>query len=201
MALDWGFLAGCKQKAAEAIKEGKTEEALGYLEEVHEQFRLMHDSLINWVSASYGKLAEAYGEEWLVNFTREVFFEEWGPVFEKFKEMTPEERLKTMLAAFRANYHEFGVEEDDEKYIVKITGCGNGGRLVRDGIAKRQNAVTKKACPWSFNRVGFPYYCMHANDFMALWDKFGVKIKILWGRQYDDEGKKIDDPCTYHIYK
>lgn len=201
MVLDWDYLTSFKEKTAKAIKEEKTEEALKHLGEVNEQFRRMHDFLVNWVSACYGKLAEAYGEEWLVPFNREVFYEQYGPRFESFKDMTPEQRLKAQLDGFRCNYHEFEVEEDDEKYIVKITGCNNGGRLIRDGIAKRQNAVTKKAYPWSFDRVGFPYYCIHANHFMELWDKFGVKIKILWGRQYDDGGNKIDEPCIYYIYK
>lgn len=201
MALDMEFLAGCKEKAAKAIKEGKIEEALKHLEEVDGQFRRMHDLLINWVSACYGKLAEAYGEEWLVPFNREFFFEQFDSRFKPFKDMTPQQRLKAMLDGFRSNYHEFEVEEDDEKYIVKITGCGNGGRLVKEGIAKRQNAVTKEPHPWSFNRIGFPYYCIHANDFMALWDKYGVRIKILWGKQYDDEGNKIEEPCIYYIYK
>ncbi len=156
MALDMKFLAGCKEKAAKAIKEGKIEEALKHLEEVDGQFRRMHDLLINWVSACYGKLAEAYGEEWLVPFNRKFFFEQFDSRFNPFKDMTPKQRLKAMLDGFRSNYHEFEVEEDDEKYIVKITGCSNGGRLVKEGIAKRQSAVTKEPHPWSFNRIGFP---------------------------------------------
>jgi len=201
MTLDREFLAGCKERAARAIKEGKTEEALKQLDVVNEQFRRMHDFLINWVSACYGKLAEAYGEEWLVSFNRKFFFEEYDSRFKPFKDMTPQERLKAMLDGFRSNYHEFEVEEDDEKYIVKITGCSNGGRLLRDSIAKRQNAVTREAHPWSFGRIGFPYYCIHANHFMEIWDKYGIKMKIAWGKQYDDQGNKIDEPCIYYIYK
>ena len=110
MALDWEFLAGCKEKAAKAIEEGNKEEALKQLDIVNEQFRRMHDFLINWVSACYGKLAEAHGEEWLVNFNREFIFEQYGDRFENFKNMTPEERLKAQLDGFRLNYHEFEVE-------------------------------------------------------------------------------------------
>jgi hypothetical protein len=201
MALDWELMAGAKDRAAKAIKEGKTEEALKYVEELSEQGHGLHNLLIDWVSASYGKLAEFKGEEWLVDFTRKFISDETGALFEAWGKMTPQEALKGWLALYRACYHEFDVEEDDEKYIIKIHGCGNAGRLMKEGIAKSQNAVTTKPHPWSFNRVGFPYYCIHVNPFMELADKYGFKMKVSWGQQYDDKGNKINDPCVYHIYK
>ncbi len=68
-------------------------------------------------------------------------------------------------------------------------------------MAKRQNAITKKAYPWSFNRIGFPYYCAHATFFNELWKDLGITAQLQWGRQYDDQGNKIDEPCKYIIYK
>jgi len=59
----------------------------------------------------------------------------------------------------------------------------------------------KKAYPWSFNRVGFPYYCAHAYFLNELFKELGLKIKIEYGRQYDDKGNKIDEPCKYIVYK
>jgi hypothetical protein len=76
-----------------------------------------------------------------------------------------------------------------------------GGRLVRDGIAKRQGAITKKAYPWSFNRVGLPYYCAHAYFLNELFKELGIHVKIEYGRQYDDQGNKINEPCNYYVYK
>ena len=72
MDLGWEVLASSKNKAAKAIREGKIEEALEQLELVNEQFRHVHDFAIDWISACYGKLAEAYGEDWLVKFNREI---------------------------------------------------------------------------------------------------------------------------------
>ncbi|UCB49489.1 MAG: hypothetical protein JSW56_00870 [Deltaproteobacteria bacterium] len=68
-------------------------------------------------------------------------------------------------------------------------------------MAKRQNPITKKAYPWSFNRIGFPYYCAHATFFNELWKDLGITAQLQWGRQYDDQGNKIDEPCKYIIYK
>jgi hypothetical protein len=101
----------------------------------------------------------------------------------------------------RAHYSEFHAEEDDEKSVAAVTGCGAGGRLIKDGIAKRQGATTKKAYPWSFNRVGFPYYCSRGYFLNELWKELGLKAELQWGRQYDDKGNRIDEPCKYVVCK
>jgi len=195
------FLIGPKEKAIEAIKAGKTEEALSYLNDVCEQFHALHDAYSNDVSLLEGTLAESQGRQWYEVFERKKVFGLLGPKYQRYKEMSAEQRVKSICNSMRAHYSEFHVEEDDGKFSVKITACGAGGRLIRDGIAKRQGAITPKAYPWSFNRVGFPYYCAHAYFLNELFEELGLKIKIEYGRQYDDKGSKIDEPCKYIVYK
>ncbi len=50
------FLIGPKEKLIEAIKSGKTEEALRYAHDLYEMFRGMHDGFINTISLMHGKL-------------------------------------------------------------------------------------------------------------------------------------------------
>lgn len=195
------FLIGPREKAVEAIKAGKTEEALRYVNEVYEQFHALHDAYSNDISLLEGTLAQAQGTEWYTTFERKKIFTLLGPKYESYKGMSPEQRVAAICNSMRAHFSEFHVEEDDEKFVVKITGCGAGGRLVRDGVAKRQDAVTKKAYPWSFNRVGFPYYCAHAYFLNELMEEKGVGVRIEYGRQYDDQGSKIDEPCQYIVSK
>jgi hypothetical protein len=195
------FLIGPKEKAIEAIKSGKAEEALRYLNEAYDMFRDMHDGYVNGYSLMQGLLAEVHGEEWLEEFNRKRVFQTYEPSFRAMKNMSPEQRVDTLCGLERTMYTEFHVEEDKERFVLVITGCNNGGRLIRDGIAKQQNAVTKKAYPWSFDRVGFPYYCVHAYFFKELFKELGIRIEIQWGRQYDDQGKPVDEPCKYIIYK
>ena len=195
------FLVGPREKAVEAIKAGKTEEALRYLNEVYEQFHALHDAYSNDISLLEGTLAQSQGSEWYEAFERKKINELLRPKYERYKGMSAEQKVQAICNSMRAHYSEFHVEEDDEKFIVKMTGCGAGGRLVRDGIAKRQGAVTEKAYPWSFNRVGFPYYCAHAYFLNELLEELGVKVRIEYGRQYDDQGNKIDEPCQYIVYK
>jgi len=195
------FLVGPKEKATEAIKAGRTEEALKYLDDVHEQFHKLHDAYCNHLSLVMGTLAELKGEEWYEAYDRKTIFDLFTAKYSRWRDMSPEQMVEDICNSQRAHFSEFHVEEDDEKFVVAITGCGAGGRLVRDGIAKQQNAVTKEAHPWSFNRVGFPYYCSHGYVLNELWKELGVKAELQWGPQYDDQGNKVDKPCKYMVYK
>ena len=195
------FLIGPKEKAVEAIKAGRTEEALRYLDDVHEQFHKLHDAYCNHLSLLMGTLADLQGEEWYEAFDHKTITDLFTAKYSRWKDMSPEQIVEDICNSQRAHFSEFHVEEDDEKFVVAITGCGAGGRLVRDGIAKQQNAVTKKAHPWSFNRVGFPYYCTHGYVLNDLWKKLGLKAELQWGPQYDDQGNKVDKPCKYIVYK
>jgi hypothetical protein len=195
------FLIGPKEKAIEAIKAGRTQEALGYLNDVYEQFHALHDAYSNYLSLLQGTLAKIQGDQWYEAFDRNAVFELFRPKYERLRDISVERRVEAICSSHRAHYSEFHVEEDDEKFVVVITGCNAGGRLMRDGIAKRQDAITKKAYRWSFNRVGFPYYCSHAYVFNELWKDLGLAIELRWGRQYDNQGNKIDEPCKYILYK
>lgn len=194
------FTVGPKEKLMETIKSGKTEEALQYANDLYEMFRSMHDGFVNTISLLHGKLAEAKGEEWLENFTRERL-SRWRAIFENWKNLSIEERVKAICDIHKPMYSEFHVEEDQEKFVVVITACNNGGRLIKDGIAKKQNALTKKPYSWCFNRVGVPYYCIHAAIWDEMFKELGLNIEVQWGRQYDDQGKPIEEPCKYIIYK
>ena len=195
------FLVGPKEKAVEAIKEGKTEQALSYLNDVYKQFHALHDAYSNHISLLERTLAKTQGDEWYEAFERKTIVESFRPKYERYKNMSAEQQVEAICNSMRAHYSEFHVEEDVSKLVVVITGCGAGGRLIRDGTAKRQDAITEKAYPWSFNRVGFPYYCAHAYFLNELFKELGLKIKIEYGRQYDDKGNKIDEPCKYIVYK
>ncbi len=195
------FLVGPKEKAVEAIKEGNTEQALSYLNDVYKQFHALHDAYSNHISLLERTLAKTQGDEWYEAFERKTIFESFRPKYEYYKNMSAEQQVEAICNSMRAHYSEFHVEEDVSKLVVVITGCGAGGRLIRDGVAKRQDAITKKAYPWSFNRVGFPYYCAHAYFLNELFKELGVKIRIEYGGQYDDKGNQIDEPCKYIVDK
>ncbi|MFH1091482.1 MAG: hypothetical protein V1742_07920, partial [Pseudomonadota bacterium] len=79
------FIIGPKEKAEEAIKNGQTEDALRYLNEVHEQFRRLHDGYAFTQDIFMGALAEIKGEEWLMELDRKRIYE---GTYEGFKTLT-----------------------------------------------------------------------------------------------------------------
>ena len=121
------LVAGPREKAREAIKAGKTEEALKYLDQVYEQFHGLHDSYGNTQCLFMAAIAEIKGEEYLAELDKTRVFEPNREKFLKFKEMPVEERVKAICNNQRAHFNEFHVEEDDEKFVVVITGCNAGG--------------------------------------------------------------------------
>lgn len=194
------FLIGPKERAIEAIRTGKTEEAIEYLNSLDELRHSLHDRYCNTSSFLQGLVAEDRGEEWLEELNR-ILYEPYRSRFEAWKDISVERRVELVCNIHRTHYSEFNVEEDDKKFVVAITACNAGGRLMRDGIARQQKAITKKAHPWSFNKVGFPYYCVHVSVFNRLWKELGINIEVQWGKQYDDRGKSINEPCKYIVYK
>lgn len=195
------FLVGPREKAIEAIKSGNSEEAIKNLNIVSEQFHRLHDSYGNDINRGFGKLAEAYGEEWLKSYVGDQVTRDFTVRFTPWKDFTTQQKVEGVCTIHRAHYSEFHVEEDAEKFSIVITGCNAGGRLVKDGLAKKENAILKKAYPWAFNQVGLPYYCIHAHFTSKVFKDLGLKMEIKWGRQYDDQGNKVNEPCRYVIYK
>jgi len=63
--------------------------------------------------------------------------------------------------------------------------------------------TTKRAYSWSCNKVGMPYYCVHAPLMFDIlpkewaWDM----IDYQYGRQFDDDGNPVKEKCKLTLYK
>jgi hypothetical protein len=84
--------------------------------------------------------------------------------------------------------------------------CGSGGRMRRIGEVDKTPprtgkvfnlGVTKKAYPWSWGKVGVPYYCIHCCVFHEIlpieWRGYPIKIT-----EYSDDPMA---PCYWYFYK
>lgn len=195
------LLIGPKEKAVEAIRAGKTEEALRYFDQAYEQFRGIHDAYVEIVNDLMARLAEAKGADWYEAYERDRWAARMRARYPVWKDLPAEELVKAFVAMHRPHYSEFHVEEDDDKFVLKVTACNAGARLLKDGVAVRQNSVTKEAYPWSANQAGFPYYCSHYHFYNETMKELGLKAQIRWGRQYDEQGKPTGECCEYIAYK
>ena len=91
------FLIGPKEKATEAIKAGRTEEALRYLDDVHEQFHKLHDAYCSHLSLLMGTLAELHGEEWYEEFDHKTITDLFTAKYSRWKDMSPTARTSSMI--------------------------------------------------------------------------------------------------------
>lgn len=195
------LLQGPKEKAVEAIKQGKKEEALKYLNEAYEEFRPIHDRYVDSINSLLTFAREKLGEEAVAEAAQYYVEETVTPIFNKMKTMNHEQLVSALAGLHRKHYSGFHVEEYDDKTVITLTECNVGARLLKDGVAQRTGGRTQKAYQWSFDRAGVPYYCIHAHVFNNLFKKMGIPIVVDWGKQYDDAGKPTGEPCHYTIYK
>ena len=89
-----------------------------------------------------------------------------------------------------------------------MTGCGSGGKLMKDGKYENsdRNKMNGGMCrnAATCGKEGMPFYCVHAPVMFDILPKewgWGDKISNTYGRQYDDDGNPIDEPCSVTIYK
>jgi hypothetical protein len=192
------------EKVIDAIKAGKKDEAISSVEELHGSFKPLHDRYCDMISLLLDYIGQSLGEKAAYDATNYFMYGIYPPVISKMKDLSHEQLIEAVCRMHRAHYTEFHIEDDDEKTTIAITGCSSGGgRFMRDKQPPQaqKGGVTKKAWPWSFNREGFPYYCIHAYPLTKIFQESGVPIEIQWGKQFDEEGRPIDEPCKYLIYK
>jgi len=190
---------GPREKAIEAVKAGKKEEAIKYIEELYESFKPLHDRYSEWIQFLLTFIAERLGEE-VVNealrgITYAIYKDRW---VDMFKNMSPEEVTKMFCLVHKSHYSDFYVEEDDEKFVLVLPYCGSGGRMQKEGKA----GSTGKAYPWSFDQEGVSYYCCHEAVFNQVFEELGFgTMKFEYCPQFDKEGKPTGGVCRCVIYK
>lgn len=191
------LLIGPKENAIAAVKAGKKEEAIKYIEELYLDFKPLHDRYSAWINCLLNFVAEKLGEETVEEALRRTYKDVIGQTRPAPTD-SPEERVKALCRANRCHYSDFYVEEDDEKFVVVNSYCGSGGRMTMENLPGK----TKKAYPWSFNLKGLSYYCSHGKVFEAL--DSAIREDFLHHDcqpQFDKDGKLKGLICRWTTYK
>ncbi|MBI2906420.1 MAG: hypothetical protein HYX92_02060 [Chloroflexi bacterium] len=179
----WDLVAG-------AIKSNAWETALDLLDYTRDESRRNSDSLVSFVEMVLTHLA-GFGEEEVAR----ILMQRYSPrVAESLSAArTIEEALQLGAESQRGHHADFAIREESDKYVVTFDPCGSGGRLRRT----RSVGATRKAYPWSWGKVGVPYYCCHcciSREILPI-ELVGYPSRVVL------IGERPEDPCVHLFYK
>jgi len=189
-------------KIKEAIKGGKTKEALDLVDYLNVEGKRLHDVLCDSIWASETYIADNLGEEALYQAVRKMVEQ---PGYRGLNILSTEDYVLLRAESERAQRsgpNEMGditVTEEEDKYVISLDPCGSGGRMRREGRAEPpyNYGKTKKAYPWSWGKVGVPYYCLHC----CIWSEILPIEQLGYPHRITAYSDNPNDPCAFYIYK
>ncbi len=113
--------------------------------------------------------------------------------------LTPEELVVVIAEEFRAHFSGPGREgaiwviEEADRYRIVLDPCGSGGRMRKTELF----GVTKKTYPWSWNKSGVPYYCIHC---AVMWEIIPIELRG-YPIRINLCPDRSEDPCVHLFYK
>ena len=176
--------------ASEAMKAGRTEESLEFLEYARDGSKRNNDSLVSFAELVLTHLA-TFGEEEAMKILRQRYY----PAMKEWLSVTHgvEESLQRCTETQRCHHGDFAIAEEPDRYVVRYDPCGTGGRLRRT----RSVGTTKKAYPWSWGKAGVPYYCCHCCLCFEI-----IPIELCgYPSMVVLIGDRPEDPCIHLFYK
>ena len=196
------------ERCKRAIEAGDQQAALREAQAIWDEGRPLHDLYVDMTGLLVTFIRDRLGEPAVEEAWRFVGEQVWKPLLMQLKEAGSTKPLVEAYAGFlRAHGHRFTVEEDDEKTSFIMHFCASGGMLMRDGKNEDSDrhptniAVIETKADWTFNRR-LSAYCVHTPLWMDMmprewgWDVF----ESTFGRQFDDQGNPVDEPCVARIY-
>jgi hypothetical protein len=174
----------------EAIKAGKVDEALTFLDYSYSESKTLHDSLVSFVDYLLTYIA-SFDEERVYNVLRE----RQEPVIRRWLSETPgpRESLQRGIELQRGHGGNCKIIEEPDRYVVTCDPCGSGGHLRRT----KDVAVVKKAYFWTWNRSNISFYCIHC---CVMWEILPIELRG-YPIRINLVGDRPEDPCIHLYYK
>lgn len=174
----------------EAIRSGRTDEALRLMNQARAESEHNNDNLTGFIEEVLSRLAAMDEEE-----VERVVRRRYSQAVARWISTTPgvEESLAKCVESQRRHQARFTITEEPDRYVITYDPCGTGGRLRRE----RAVGLTKKGHPWSWGKAGVPYYCSHCciHWEMLPIEQRGYPIRI------SIPGERPEDPCVHLFYK
>lgn len=187
---DWDELSvSTWNLAGEAIRAGRTAEALELMEYGIMENQTMHDSITSFVDDALTYIAR-FGEEEILKFLKEKYYSR----VRNWLSLTPgvEETMKRFAEFQRGHFSNINIQEEADRYVMSGP-CGSGGRLRRS----KKVAKTRKAYSWSWSKENIPYYCIHC---CVAWEIIPNEIRGYPLRIHLVPDQP-EDPCIHLFYK
>jgi hypothetical protein len=176
---------------SQAIQAGKTGEALEFLDHERIASQANNDSFTAFVESLLTYIANNFGEEEVYKSLKPRYSARLAEFLSTTHGVL--EELQRCTESQRRHHASFSVKEEPDRYVVSYDPCGSGGRLRRT----RSVGLNKKPYPWSWDKVGVPYYCTHC---CVNWEMTGIELRGYPVR-ITLVGDKPEDPCVHLFYK
>lgn len=193
------------------IDAGDIQEALQLTRQMSESRVDLHDLFADSCTVLWSWTGKTLGEEAVEDLFRYVFEHSARRqlytigilfrLYQRFAVSLLAESGWRAHSCFGSGEHpaRFSVTEDAEKFSFHMKPCASGARLWLRGLYEpgRGGTLSEKAHWWTWNRTGFPTYCMHC-PFLNEVLPYETMGHLLWPV---DELQSPDDVCTWHLYK
>jgi hypothetical protein len=198
-----------RDRFIEALKNGKTEEALEIFEELYQGALTTHDRLVDYCNLLLTFVSQKSGEEGVKEAWESVIDIFHKKSLRRLEDLTHPQRVDVLLKEHLHHGSEVSIEDYSDRTVISLHTCGSGGRIRAQGRTDLHpgspipGGTTRKKYRWAFAQKGIPYYCCHCNiisDLYKHW-KAGFKLEIRYGQQFNAEGKQVGPPCQFILYK
>ncbi|MBW1803057.1 MAG: hypothetical protein JRJ85_20280 [Deltaproteobacteria bacterium] len=182
-----------------AIEAGEMEKAGKLALRMYNEFSAMHDLYRDWLTDLFSYLGRRFGDEVLSESLEHTVSGFTKRLENRYADKSAARKLEILAAGLRGHLQPLEIEEDDEKFTIRLTPCGSGGRQVRDGLYDPPTDFLKieNPQPMTFDRPNFPVYCAHC--FFQNITPIEPEGKPIF---HVKPGEKIgEDPCSFFVYK
>lgn len=183
-----------------AIDAGEHEKAKKLSRRMYKEFESMHDLYRDWTTALLSFIYRRYGDQALYDSLKEGCSSWVSALQERYEQIPDVKRRAQMLAGgLRGHLQALEIEEDDEKFTLKTTPCGSGGRLILEGSYEppKNFAKIKKAQAMTYMIEDLPVYCAHC----TFQEIIPIELKGYPLFVTIPPGRLGEEPCTVYLYK
>jgi hypothetical protein len=164
-----------------------------------EQYRPLHDALIDYKASSYDWHLVQFGPEQLLACQRDLARTQQAG-FTKWEEGSVEDHVRQAAYIFALHLGRTTVIEEADRYRFVLDPCGTGGKMALNGSLSAPltfHARVPGTHAFTFGREDFPAYCAHC----AVWNEISATEWFGHPQWVFSPWRNPGDPCGFSIYK